>query len=755
MKRLFVVLLSGLMLASSVPMNSFASAAATDSKAIAIAAGEDIKNDGITEPTNQGLAEAIKTVKAKITIPEDYSDFNYSFNNTSYYSDASWYLTWSNPKNNSYIQVNCDAENHITYYTQYDYEKQNTGIAKYLKKELKATADAFIKQFVPEVIGDLEYLDADYENIYSGNYVYHYQRTYNGVAFPDNSVTVWVNSVSGKATSISIDWLYDVMIPSKTTSITQEEATKLIKENMKMKLVYRSPYYYIYQKSTDSSNKAFLVYEPSSDYISVDAKTGKVYLDRTAWINTNQTMEASADSSKNSSMDGGLQELTEEEIAKVEELKNMISKEKAIKIVKGNQYLYLDKNLTSYSATLNKVNDGYGNYSYVWNISLNDPREINYDSLDTYRAYASASVDAKTGKILSYYASMNSYYDEKNQKWNSVKISYNKEKAKEILEKFLTSQTKARFLNSVFASESEDYVAYYKNNNPVYGGYSYQYNRVNAGIEFPNNGIYGSVDGVTGKVYSFSTNWDEDIVFESSKGAMSADKAMDYYLSKSGYGLKYEVNVINKNDVKNSKKNTFYDNFVTNNVEYEVRLVYRPDSSTNYISPFTGEPLQNDGTVFTGADSYSYQDIETITNNRIILLLADMNIGFKGEKFLPEKEITVGELNELMEKIGYGSNTTEEGTTNNFITKEEIAQSFIVKLGLEKMSKLSGIYKTGFEDENLISAKYYGAVALAKGLGLIEGDQNNRFNPSKKVTRYEAVELMKNYIKAQQEGVYY
>lgn len=760
MKRFYALMLSGLLCVSSIPVNALAveqnekADVVSDAAIIPIVA--PINN---AEPTEKGLEEAIKAVKKKITVPADYSEFNYYFYNSSAYSGASWNLTWSNPKTNSYLQVNCDSDYHINYFSEYEYSNDSNKVAKYLKSELKKTADDFITRLAPEAVGKLQYLKADYEGNYSGNYVYYYQRYENGIPFPENTVEIRVNSCTGKVMGASVNWLYNVSLPAKDTKISLEEATKKIKENMKMKLVYRTNYYSIYRENTDKTRKAYLVYEPSESYISVDAKTGEVYLKKSEWIdtvsgNTSNKEAAAADNGTGSAA----QPLTEEEVSRIEELKGLISKSKAIDMVTSNPYLYLDSNLKSYSATLTKSENGNGETSYVWNIDLNDPREVNYETdKDVYRANAYASVDAKTGKILRFYASVRSYYDEKNQKWETVKVPYTKDQGKEILEKFLKSQAGKRFENSVYVSGEDDYIVYYKDDlTPVYGGYNYRYNRVNEGIEYPVNSIYGSVDGVTGKIYSFRSNWNDNVVFESPAGAISADKALDYYLSKEGYGLQYEINTVNKfnSDARLSKE--LYDVSDAYSVEYAVRLVYHPEVKPSDISPFTGEQLDSNGEVYKKESAYTYKDIDSIDNKRNILLLADMNIGFTGDNFLPYKEVTRGELDSILEEIGYGYYAAEDGdnSQNQLLTRESTAQVLIDRLGIKKLSKLENIFKTGYADEEMISKEYLGAVSLAKGLGLMGASTGNNFNPQEKVTRSQAVDLIMNFISVQQKGIY-
>jgi hypothetical protein len=748
MKRKVALLLSMALVVTAVPMHTEAATVATTKAAIA----KESSSTTASEPTTQGLEKAIREVKAKISIPSSYSEFNYNFNASTVYSDATWTLSWSNPKDYSYLQVNTDGDYHITFFNQYDNSKESAGVAKYLRSELKAKAEDFIKKIAPETNGKLEYLDSNYDGVYGGNYIYNFQRVSNGVDFPDNRVTVYINSVTGEATSASINWLYEASVPSATAKITKEQAEKLIKENLKMKLVYRSDYIRTFKQDGSNQLKAFLVYEPSAAYTSIDANSGKVYLTKAEWTAANNiTATKEAASYDTAATGSSTQTLTDAEIKQISELNNIISKSKAISLITGNSSLYLEDSLKSISASLIKQQGVNGANSYVWNISLSDPKVVDdTKNVNSYRAYAYATVDAVSGKILSFYSSLNNYYNNATQSFKNVTIKYDKKKSQAILEKFLSSQAGTRFKNTVFSTVNDDYVIAYKTDKtPVYGGYSYQYNRTNENIEYPYNYLYGSVDGVTGKIYSYGANWDENVVFESSKGAITAEKAMDYYLNNDDFGLKYEIYSKNSTQGKLST-----DSYL---VQYAVRLVYRPDMAPAYISPFTGKQLNYNGEVYSNLQAYTYSDVTDATKYRNILLLADMNIGFEGGKFNPDQSITIAEINELFSGMGYGNETLIENSSSNskLITKEELANLFIVKLGLEKMANLSGIYKTGYLDDNNISSKYYGAVALAKGYGLMNAEANGYFNPQANITRAQAVDFLMNFINVQKKGIFY
>lgn len=734
-----------------------------ETKAIAVMNDEAAKTELATmtsdEPSEKSLEVAIKAVKSKINIPKEYSDFNYYYYGSNAYSDICWNLNWRKPQDYSYIDVSLDKDLNFLSFSTYNYANKNKDIPTYLKSELQDKAKAFIKKIAPDIYSKIDFVSANYDGVYSNTYSYYFQRKEKNIVFPDNSVTVSVDSASGEIRSASIVWQRAAKIPSGEAKLSKEEAARIIGKNLNMKLTYKTDYYRPYDYGNENVKKAFLVYEPDQSYISIDANTGEVYLTRSEWVERDFMGGAEKDSAKaEEAVTGDAQQLTDEEMAKIRELENLISKDKAIEAVISNSYLYIDKNLLAYTATLNQsYNTKAKEGSYVWNITLRDNRPINYNKdEDHYRAYAYATVDAKTGKILSFNSSIKNNYDYSTGRWNPVEIKYDRAYGQKILEKFLNSQVKSRFSKTKLAEQRDDYIAYYKEENvPVYGGYSYQYNRYNEGIEFAYNGISGSVDGVSGKIYYYNTNWDDEIIFESPKNAMTSKEAFDHYISKEGFKLLYEINVINEYDPNYNSKESYYDLSETYRVAYEIRLVYRPDINPSYITPFTGEQLDYKGEVYKVSSPYVYSDIANINENREILLLSDMNIGFEGDSFIPDKAVTEGEISQLLEKLGYWYRDSEEANkSTKLITREELAYSLIKRLGLEKIAKLSGIYTSGYSDEKAINKNYLGAVALAKGLKLLPENDSNNFNPKDNITRRDAVKILFSFIKAESESYY-
>lgn len=705
----------------------------------------------VTSESNQASSEdldqIIKIVKSKITVSSSLSVFDYYLNSNSYDQNLVWYLNWSSKEGNEHIGVQSDKAGNIISYYYYDGKSQLA--PKYLKSELKSKADAFMKKVAANIAGKVKYTESSTDSFGGGMYYYTYTRMENGLSMPDNTIQIGVDFSTGTIRSYSTNWIYNLSIPSADTNITKEEARAKIGKTIKMNLSYQNAY--ITEADGTTKVKAFLVYSPDNNYLAVDAKTGEVYTSQSEWvIDKGENSSLDTDTVAEESKDSG-SGLTSEEITKLDEMKNLISKDKAINTLTDNKSLLLDKNLNAITAKLYKRSDyySYGKSSdtrYVWSITMNDTREVKNDSSDYYRAYASGEVDAVTGKILSFYASVKSYYDTNTNEWKDVKVGYTMEQGRKNLESFLKTQIPDLFQKSVFTDSSDSYVIAYVDNKEVYGGYNYNYNRVNEEIVYPYNGISGSVDGVTGKIYSYNYNWNDNITFESPKGAMSAENAFQSYISKEGYQLVYEVNQIHS--LKESSRSMNGVSEVSTDsysVSGEARLVYRTDINPSFISPFTGKQLNYDGTVYNkNADLYSYTDVNGLTSERNILLLADIGIGFQGGLYNPNKTISVEELIDFLEKTGfyYDSNSISINENASSITRLDTAKLALKVLGYDNVAGIKGIYSVDFNDKDSITQSDLGYVAIAWGLDLLKNNSNNEFSPNNTLTRENAADLI-------------
>lgn len=720
-KILSIVLISGMVL-SSVPANALAVVGSIAEGEMTVTA---IKEESIA----LDLEGVLKIVKSKISIPKDYSVFNSYYNSDNYNTGPNWYLDWNNEDSTSSIRIQADSSGNIIQYDTYTEKNMNVS-PKYLKEELKEVASKFIKKIAPDIADKLVLVkDSNYDT-YSGRYVYTFNRVENGISMSDNAVQVGVNYNTGKVVSYNSSYLYDLVIPSNKEKITKEQAKDIISKNLKMELTYLNKY------DTDSSGntkiKAFLAYQPNVNYITVDAKTGDIYTTKSTW--TNGSKESAEYDTAALAGEGKADSLTKEEIAKIEEIKNIISKEDAIKKVQNNNKLYIDSSSKAITANLSKLYDNGTSKTtkYAWYVTFSDPREVDYTKEDNYRANTNAVVDAQTGQIISFYSSVKDYNSMTQKEIAALKIKYSIEEGKNQFESFVKEQISDKFNKSKFTNNDSNSVIVYKDGTQAPTGYSYNYSRVNEGVLYNYNGIYGGVESITGKVTSFNYNWNDNVTFEAPKNIITADKAFDNYMSGLNFGLIYELN---SNHIYNDKGYT---------VNNEARLVYINSMNPSLISPFTGVRLSDDGKEYTEINNkYTYSDIDGNNMAREIRLLAEIGIGFEGGRFLPNEEIKGKELSNFLSFIGY-YNTNKYSTLTNdrSLARIDLSKTVIGLLGYEKIASIKGIYSINFKDKELISSDNVGVVSIVNGLNLVSANNDEAFRPNDKVTRSEAIRLV-------------
>ncbi len=540
MKKLLSAFMAMMMLASAV---SFAAFAQTN------------------EPTTEELEAIIKIVKPKLDVPEECSEFTWRFTAKSAYNDASWRLTWETKDDAEKmlrVQVNCDTDGNITSFTSRDYNKQYGQLPDYSLSELEKIANAFIKKAVPEAAENVKLYNAYGSGIYAGQYNYNYIRNIDGYLFPDNYVTVSVDYNSGKVVQMNVDYDYAIDIARHDTIISPEKAEEILGTRQKMELTYLTKTV-TDENTKERTIKAFLVYQPLTSYLAVDAGTGEIYDTKSSWTVNDSFATGGAvlengvmmDKSESESVDEEYK-LTDEELAGIKELEGLISKEEAIKAVTENEYLYINPALTAVSANLSKnysfektstyQND---NGSYIWYINFSNP--VIEDKYYGY-AYADASVNAQTGEIISYNCNLNDYYYYSENKLDIPDIKYDADASKKIAEEFLGKYASEKFENTVAGNyHSSNVIKKIQqddvNTQNIYGAHNFGYTRVNEGIKFSRNYINVGVDGVTGKIYNYNRTWWTNVEFESPKGAITPEQALSYLISNEGYGVIYERNV--------------------------------------------------------------------------------------------------------------------------------------------------------------------------------------------------------------------
>jgi hypothetical protein len=228
--------------------------------------------------------------------------------------------------------------------------------------------------------------------------------------------------------------------------------------------------------------------------------------------------------------------------------------------------------------------------------------------------------------------------------------------------------------------------------------------------------------------------------------------------------------------------------FQGNPIELQYRVIYRNEKQNNVlliynpngekpmiIDPFTGKRLDYNGDEFdivTNRISSNYTDIEDHFAQKHISELALIGIGFSGDEFKPNEEITQKDfmllisqtfsynnyLNDSSEKwddekinnlylelIRRGIILESEKAPDKTVAREDAVKYLVRGLGLGKIADKGEIFIKEFIDSSDISPANLGYVAIAKALN-IENGNSGSFHPKRILTKGEAAVMIYGYL---------
>ncbi len=651
------------------------------------------------------LETVVKGVKSKLDIPENLTEFNVSTGTDD--GEKEYFLNWSvkdedrdneeyqNQFLNYYVTTTKDAEIK-SIYANYNYKDWNNSIVpSFSKDEAVKFGEQFLKNLGVDAV--LDYVDAN-----SSSYSLSYKHMENGIEVVDDGINMEVEKLNDKlyVTNYNCDWSdIDAKVPEN--AMGEDGFKKYISENSPLELNYHDVYNrkrgQILQYSVNKGENTYF-----------DAQTGEqVEKSYDIWLAGNEGAAGSMDASAG----GANKELTEMEIAEIAKVNNLISGEELEKYIKSIDELGI-------AADLTMASEGIRNYdgAYYADINLADKDKKNF---------ANVEINAQTKEILSFYR----YSIDKEDKpaetpLTDEQVQSGKTKVDEFLKKYYGDKYAQLKYEDCEKSNIDD--------NLISHNVTYQYCRTINGVPYYNNTVRINYNVDTGKIEYLYFNWRELKDIPSADGAISLEKATENLLALP----------VKQVWVKNSDK--------------KYVLAYTFDGETNFDAK-TGENMKYNGKP-VDVKFGGYTDIDGHWAKDMANALADADIYLDGTEFKPEMSITQYEYLRLLAMSEKYIDINEEDIYNYAIsrkiiskdeknptavlTKEQAVKYLLKARGYSEVAELQGIFKTGFADENAIGADSMGYVAIAKGLGIVTGDENGNFNPQKELTRAEAVSVI-------------
>jgi hypothetical protein len=699
---------------------------------------------GFAADIDKGLETAIKAVKAKFDIPEDYK-FNSSI--STYGNDTYYYLSWrsQDPISSTNINATVDGDGIIVDYYKYspDDYKMEKKLPVLSRAEAKTKADEYIEHIAPGLLKEIRYQDNYQDNIMDTSYYLSYHRVKNDVPYYDNRISVTINRDTGELQGYSRNWTDDVEFPSANGAISVDAAEKEYTANMGLRLIYSYTY-------KDEVLKAFPLYVPvySNSDFAIDAFTGERirlsssnYAYDTGGMGANQMLEKEA---VRMAAEESIR-LSPEELKAIQDAAKLIGLEEAEKIARRAEFTGLtdDFELQSYYLNTNWPD----NKEYLWSLSFNKSSENSRVS-----EYISVSINADTKEIVRFYRST----PDAGVKQPVKDIAKVKAVTDAFIAKYYPQYSKLIEYDTI---SNEGYLV--DKTIPV-DSYNIMYTRLVNGIPFPDNGISFSYDNLNDTITGFSLNW-YDIDFPSVDDVIGLTAAQRSMFEKVGLGLEYKYESSRYIPLEADKQQE----------KGAAKLVYLlAPGKPLFIDAYTGNVVYRNGSEYVEEKRISYADIAGHFAENEISVLADFGISLPGSKFRPDDEITQKDFLTLLSKTlnYYGPVITETSTKqdidemyayliregilteaekapDNAVTREEAVKYIIRALDFDKVAEIKGIFNISFKDSSSISEGLYGYVAIAAGLGIVKGD-GVRFYPKANITRGQSAVMIYNYLQS-------
>lgn len=670
------------------------------------------------------LTRVVKLAKGRLQIPEEFTEFYSNASNA--VGQKSYSLSWStkDSERRREISVSILSGGEILSYNYYDSGRDygKKGFAPYSREEYAGFAKEWISRVNPSYVAELakEYL-VNTGNIHSDSVSVNIDRIKDGIKVDGNYINMTLDKYTGEILSMYSYWTREKEVKSPEGVITLDEAAKILGKAADLKLRY--------YKLRDE-NRAVLMYAPENSYMMIDAFTGEDF--EVEFIDAEIEEGASggggammAPSVSDSATNEKAEEevvLTDKELDGINELESLLTKAELTAIIRkmaNTEIANFDVKTVNYRRVA--TNDEHTYYATV-RLAKDDDKS------------GTITFDANTGELISF----------------STYMPYRFNK-RELIKPERMESNALQFIRT-WASDIIENVKNF-NENQISEYFTFTHNE--NGIEYRGNRINMRVDNETGKILSYSKNWDKAIVFDSSEGILTEDEVTAKYTEAAPPELLYIAN-----------KRVRY---ASNNAE-ELALIYRlPDDAPQYIDAKTGDAYDwNMGqTQEESPDAYVLQNdlrghwaesiVKTLAENGIILSYEET---FRPDEAITQKEIAIlidcfqggvrpypiaeSEYAKYIDRlINRGVIRPNERNPEKKITREETVSYLVRLFGFGEAAELQGIFKTGFSDEAAISADKLGYVAIGKALGLVSGNGGN-FNPKKSVTRAELAKMLYN-----------
>ncbi len=684
-----------------------------------------------SEAEQKSMLAALTTVKQRIEIPEELTEFSYDYTENELAS--TFRFTWSAPANENYSCLSISiTDGIITGYNYFggkydmDYaDEEHLSIGALTPSELYKKAEKELMRINPTLKNRIRLqTEKTYANIYSDHVTIPVTRVFKGIPVENDRGVIRVNKDTGELVSFSLSWHPNASFKLADEAISVTEAEKAYAEMIDLEPVYSVEY--DYETQTYSTQ----LYYRQTDWGEINAFTGEKsdFIADGYFTDDNAVNgELDSDEAAPEAGDKGSVSFTDAELTELENKEKLITAEKLAEIMDNIEFFCDMDGMepASFDIRTKKVNDSK---RYIINAYYNgrgysesdgEIYPIEYDKSDDYsedyyvdnrNVYVTA--DAETGEIISY-----SFYKSDSSVSNTDRTAEAEKKLVDIAKTLAGDKYSEYRLNNIGSSSWEE-SDMFGNPTGIVNYYSYyaHFDRYVNGIKVENDSMSLTLNADDLSLSDYFINHTFGVDFISTKNMLSESAVIKKIWKQTELDLYYKARTID------GKTRTV--------------LVYGCDSALD-CNAITGELVYG-----RYADEIpEYSDISGEFAEKVEHLLF-YGIGFddKGGKFSPDTAITAYEFTSFLGGVSYLASDSD-----GVLNRAEAVKMLVSAIYGDSVAKMTDIFKAPFSDvpEN---SEYVGYIAIAKASSLIpDGDT---FNPDGAFTRKDAVEIIYDYLSA-------
>lgn len=662
------------------------------------------------EADSTGLEKAINAAKNVVTVPESFSDFNYSTSQTIINGKTYtyWNLSWNDIPGGGSMYATVDENGNLTNYYYYinGQEINQQGLSKITKAQGLKTASDFLAKAIPGYGNKMKQVINPDQGVYGTDYQYIYKLYVNNIPVDFAGASVSVNRYTGEISNYYYNGIISDLkltnYPAPTDLVGIDAAGKAFIADLSIDLKYYS--YYDYIKET---LKIFPVYETNAYGKAIDAKTGKVvtlFYDEYGY-----PMETGGKGGNDGVGAAPVSEFTEEEQAAIEATKGLIEKSAAEQVARDLGITF--GKLTSISLSTAYVEKD----KYLWNMQF----EKGY-----------ATVNAANSELVSFSLNIEN---------TNTGGTITNERAKVLAEAFINKISPEKLAASKYFDDAVTYPTPYGDGN--YGYINVNFIRQANGIDFSSNSMNVTIDKRTGKIVSYYSEWYDKAVFPSIEKAITPETAFGLAAEIGNFGLIY--------------KKTGVD---------QISLVYDFTNGAGVLlDGITGNRINWDGTIYSGASVY--KDIKGNWAEKIILELQENGYylpTLASQQFKPQSTTTQIEFLRYLYApiqaqyveddsfynmlVTAGIVKKGEVQASQMINRQETAKFIVRYLGYDKLAAKTNIFKNLFKDTP--QTGYQGYAAICYGFDIMKGNAKGNFDGSRSITHAEVAKVIYQTLKS-------